>query len=74
MPTACSGRNLQPANSNSGIIDMTERQVHRLEDVFEIMEERPVAKKCEAIEGITAEGEKTVNEMEKVRLRVMLPL
>lgn len=45
--------------------EVTERQVQRLEDVFEMMGERPVAKKCEAIEGITSEGEQTVNELEK---------
>jgi ferritin-like metal-binding protein YciE len=35
----------------------TEEQVQRLEQVFEMIDKRPRAKTCEAIEGIIAEGE-----------------
>jgi ferritin-like metal-binding protein YciE len=38
--------------------------VDRLEQVFELMEMKPRAKKCEAIEGITKEGEGVIEDTE----------
>jgi ferritin-like metal-binding protein YciE len=35
----------------------TERQVERLEQVFELLQEKPKAKKCPAIDGIIKEGD-----------------
>jgi ferritin-like metal-binding protein YciE len=43
---------------------MTLEQVARLEQVFEIMGEKPKGKKCEAIEGITKEGEGIISDTE----------
>jgi ferritin-like metal-binding protein YciE len=40
----------------------TEGQVSRLEQVFEIIEEKPVGKKCAAIEGILEEGQEIAKE------------
>lgn len=40
----------------------TEGQVTRLEKVFELIEESPQGKKCEAIEGILKEGEEIMEE------------
>jgi ferritin-like metal-binding protein YciE len=42
----------------------TEEQVSRLEQVFEIMGEKPQAKKCEGMEGLVKEGETAVEETE----------
>jgi ferritin-like metal-binding protein YciE len=43
---------------------ITEEQVARLEEVFEMMEQKPQSKKCEAMEGITKEGETVIEETE----------
>jgi ferritin-like metal-binding protein YciE len=40
----------------------TEDHVSRLEEVFEMIGEKPVAKKCDAIEGITKEVESIIEE------------
>ena len=45
--------------------DMTEVQAGRLEQVFEILGEKPRAKICEAMEGITKEGADIIEETEK---------
>ncbi|MRG58038.1 DUF892 family protein [Phyllobacterium sp. SYP-B3895] len=42
----------------------TQGQIDRLEQVFEIIGEEPTGKKCDAIEGILAEGEEIMNEFE----------
>lgn len=39
-------------------------QVVRLEKVFEIMDKRPVAKKCEAIEGLLKEADEVLADIE----------
>ena len=44
--------------------EMTLNQVMRLEQVFELLGEKAKAKKCEAIEGITKEGEGIIEETE----------
>jgi ferritin-like metal-binding protein YciE len=43
---------------------VTQEQIARLEEVFELLERKPQAKKCEAMEGITKEGESVVKETE----------
>jgi ferritin-like metal-binding protein YciE len=40
----------------------TEEQVSRLEQVFELIEEKPQGKKCAAIEGILEEGQEIMKE------------
>jgi ferritin-like metal-binding protein YciE len=40
----------------------TEQQVARLEQVFELIKEKPQGKKCPAIEGIIEEGQETMKE------------
>ncbi|KIC95691.1 ferritin-like domain-containing protein [Flavihumibacter solisilvae] len=42
----------------------TEKHVSRLEQVFELLALKPAAKKCEAMEGLIAEGESIVEETE----------
>lgn len=46
-------------------LDVTKTQVTRLEQVFELLGKKPQAKKCEAIEGITKEGESIIEETEE---------
>ena len=43
---------------------VTEEQVARLEQVFELMGKKPQAKKCEAMEGLSKEAETMVEETE----------
>ena len=40
----------------------TEEQIARLEQVFELIEEKPQGKKCAAIEGILEEGQEIIKE------------
>lgn len=42
----------------------TEEHVTRLEEVFEILGKKPQAKKCDAMEGLTKEGESVIEETE----------
>jgi ferritin-like metal-binding protein YciE len=44
---------------------VTEKQVERLEKVFELLEEKPVAKKCEGMQGLTDEANEVKSETEK---------
>lgn len=46
-------------------IGQTEGHVSRLEKVFELLGKKPQAKKCEAMEGLTKEGESIVEETEE---------
>lgn len=43
---------------------VTEEQISRLEEVFEMLDKKPQSKKCEAMEGITKEGETVIKETE----------
>lgn len=43
----------------------TEEQVTRLEKVFELLGEKPQAKKCDAMEGLVKEGETVIEETEE---------
>ena len=45
-------------------LEVTKTHVTRLENVFELLGKKPQAKKCEAIEGITKEGEGIIEETE----------
>jgi ferritin-like metal-binding protein YciE len=45
-------------------LEVTQEHIARLEEVFELMEMKPQSKKCEAMEGITKEGESVVSETE----------
>ena len=45
-------------------LEQTKEQVTRLEQVFEIMGQKAVAKKCDAMEGLIKEGESIVEETE----------
>jgi ferritin-like metal-binding protein YciE len=42
----------------------TEMQVDRLEQVFDIIERRPSAKKCEAYEGLAKEADEVIEEID----------
>jgi len=46
-------------------LEVTKEHVSRLEQVFEMLGEKAVAKKCEAMEGITKEGEGIIADTEK---------
>jgi ferritin-like metal-binding protein YciE len=43
---------------------ITQEQIARLEEVFELLDKKPQSKKCEAMEGITKEGEHVIEETE----------
>lgn len=45
-------------------LTQTEEHVSRLEEVFEILGHKAQAKKCEAMEGLTKEGESIIEETE----------
>ncbi len=45
-------------------LEETKGHVERLEQVFEILGEKPQAKKCDAMDGITKEGDSIVEETE----------
>lgn len=46
-------------------LEQTKEQVSRLEQVFEILGKRAQAKKCDAMEGLTKEGESIIEETDK---------
>ena len=46
-------------------LETTKEHVSRLEQVFEMLGKKAVGKKCEAMEGITREGEDIIAETEK---------
>jgi ferritin-like metal-binding protein YciE len=43
---------------------VTQEQIARLEEVFELLDMKPQSKKCEAMEGITKEGDAVISETE----------
>lgn len=47
----------------------TEKQVQRLEDVFDAIGEKPKAKKCEAMAGLIEEAEEIMKEIDKGQVR-----
>ena len=52
-------------NSFSEHLEVTREQIGRLEQAFEILGKKPQGKKCEAMDGITKEGEGIIEETEK---------
>lgn len=44
--------------------EQTQVHVERLEEVFELLEEKPQAKKCDAMEGLVEEGQSIIEETE----------
>jgi len=43
-------------------LEVTEGQIERLEEVFSIIDMKPAAKKCEAMDGLVKEGEELMSE------------
>lgn len=62
MSKASSSEELKAAFKSH--LEVSKVHVTRLEEVFGIMEMKPRAKKCEAIEGITKEGEGVIEDTE----------
>lgn len=46
-------------------LDQTQEHVTRLEKVFELLEEKPQAKKCDAMEGLVSEGEGIIEDTDE---------
>ena len=63
MQKAATSEELQQAIEDH--LAQTEQDVGRLEQVFELLEEKPQAKKCEAMDGITKEGESVIEETDE---------
>ncbi len=62
MAKATTSQELKQAFTNH--LEETKGHVERLEKVFEILGVKPQAKKCEAMDGITKEGDSIVEETE----------
>jgi ferritin-like metal-binding protein YciE len=63
MQKAATTKELQKAFADH--LEQTKEHVTRLEQVFELLGEKPVAKKCDAMAGITKEGEGIIEETEE---------
>ena len=63
MAKAATSNELRSAIENH--LRETENHVSRLEQVFEVIREKAVAKKCEAMAGLIKEGEEIISETEK---------
>ena len=63
MKKAASTPELQQAFADH--LEVTKEHVTRLEEVFELLGEKAVAKKCDAMEGITKEGESIIEDTEE---------
>jgi ferritin-like metal-binding protein YciE len=62
MRKAASSEELK--NAIEAHIAQTEEHVARLEQVFELLDEKPQAKKCDAMAGLIEEGEGTIKDTE----------
>ena len=62
MQKAATSKELK--NAFAEHLEVTKEHVTRLEKVFHLMDEKPMAKKCDAMEGITKEGEGIIEETE----------
>jgi ferritin-like metal-binding protein YciE len=62
MQKAATTEELKSAIENH--ISQTEAQVGRLEQVFELLEEKPQGKKCDGMAGLVEEGESVIEETE----------
>ncbi|MEO6733808.1 MAG: ferritin-like domain-containing protein [Ferruginibacter sp.] len=63
MVKAASAQKLKKAFTDH--LEITKTHVIKLEKVFELAGQKPQAKKCEAMQGITKEGEGIIGETEK---------
>jgi ferritin-like metal-binding protein YciE len=46
-------------------LQVTQNHITRLEQIFQLLDEKPKAKKCEAMEGLVKEGESVIEDTEK---------
>ncbi len=53
------------ANAFAEHLEVTRIHVTRLEEVFELLGEKPRAKKCDAMEGLVKEGEGIIEDTDK---------
>ncbi len=60
MKSASTTEELEDAFENHH--KQTERQIKRLEKVFQLLNEKPEGKKCEAMDGLIKEGKTIINE------------
>ncbi|TMI66276.1 MAG: ferritin-like domain-containing protein [Bacteroidetes bacterium] len=60
MQHACTTEELEDAFENH--LKQTERQLKRLERVFQLIDQKPEGKKCEAIEGLIKEAKSIISE------------
>jgi ferritin-like metal-binding protein YciE len=60
MISASASKNLREALEEH--LEVTKGQVARLQQVFELLGEKALARKCDAMEGLTLEGEGTVED------------
>jgi len=63
MQKAATSEELQ--NAFADHLEATKNHVARLEQVFESLDEKAVAKKCEAMEGLVKEGESIIEDTEE---------
>ena len=63
MQKAATSSELQEAFATH--LEQTKGHIERLEQIFESLGEKAVAKKCEAMEGIVKEGESIIEDTEK---------
>ncbi|MEO5942853.1 MAG: ferritin-like domain-containing protein [Ferruginibacter sp.] len=63
MQKAATSKELKAAFADH--LEVTKGHVERLEQVFELLGQKPQAKKCEAMEGITKEGESIIEDTDK---------
>lgn len=60
MKSASGSKALQKAIADH--LEVTKGQVARLEQVFQLLGQKPLARKCDAMEGLTLEGEGVVED------------
>jgi ferritin-like metal-binding protein YciE len=63
MQKAATSQELQGAFANH--LEVTNQQIARLEQAFELMERKAVAKKCDAMAGLIEEGDGIIEETEE---------
>ena len=63
MTKAATSKELKQAFTDH--LEVTKNQIMRLDEAFRALDQKPQAKKCEAMEGITKEGEGIIEETEE---------
>ncbi|HEY3404728.1 MAG TPA: ferritin-like domain-containing protein [Ohtaekwangia sp.] len=63
MQKAATSEELQQAFADH--TEQTKTHVERLEQVFQLLDKKPQAKKCEAMEGLLKEGQSVIEDTEK---------